>query len=236
MQAIKRRSSSGYRYASAFCFDALEYRPLWGVLAREGMREGEAFGLTWADVDLQRGAVRLDKNKSDDPRAWALNAGVVAALRVYRERYRANAEPASPVLVDPLGRPHNPGGMADLLRSQLVELGLHRERPELFTSTSERRRMRVHDLRGTFVTVSLADGRSESWISDRTGHRGSQTIARYKRIARTCAELNLGELSSLNEAIPELSNGPAIGPWQRKKALGGGVPSARKYFGCGGRI
>ena len=57
----------------------LAYRLLWGVLTREGMREGEALALTWADVDLERGAVRLDKNKTDDPRAWALSAGVAAA-------------------------------------------------------------------------------------------------------------------------------------------------------------
>jgi hypothetical protein len=29
--------------------------------------------------------------------------------------------------------------------------------------------MRVHDLRGTFVTLALADGKSESWVADRAG-------------------------------------------------------------------
>jgi integrase len=197
----------------------LEYRLLWGVLAREGMREGEALALTWADVDLERGAVRLDKNKTDDPRAWALNAGVVAALRAYRERYRKSAEPTDHILVDPLGRPHSPHGMADLLRAHLMEIGLVRERPELFTSTAERRRIRVHDLRGTFVTISLANGKSESWISDRTGHRSSQMISRYKRTARTFAELELGELAPLHEAIGGLSIGHNAGHGARKTAL-----------------
>ena len=195
----------------------LEYRLLWGVLAREGMREGEALALTWADMDLDRGAVRLEKNKTDDPRAWALNAGVVAALRAYRERYRANAEPTDPVLVDPLGRPHSPHGMADLLRAHLMEIGLVRERPELFTSTAERRRIRVHDLRGTFVTISLANGKSESWISDRTGHRSSQMISRYKRTARTFAELELGAVAPLHEAIAELSIGQGLATGQEKR-------------------
>src|SRR5690606_29433428 len=41
-------------------------RVLYGFLAREGLRLSEALGLTWADFDLTRGAVRLDKNKTDD--------------------------------------------------------------------------------------------------------------------------------------------------------------------------
>jgi len=57
----------------------------------------------------------------------------------------------------------------------------------------------VHELRGTFVTISLANGKSESWIADRTGHRSSQMIARYKRTARTFAELHLGALALLHE-------------------------------------
>jgi hypothetical protein len=74
----------------------------------------------------------------------------------------------------------------------------------------------VHDLRGTLETLSLANGKSESWISDRTGHRSSQMIARYKRTARTFTELDLGELDSLSEAIPELLIGPGLG--QEKQA------------------
>ena len=70
--------------------------------------------------------------------------------------------------------------------------------------------MRVHDLRGTFVTLSLANGKSEAWISDRTGHKSSTMINRYKRTARTFAELQSGELESLDVAIPELSIAPRL--------------------------
>lgn len=40
----------------------LPFRVFYGFLAREGMRASEAAGLTFADVDLDRGAVRLDTN------------------------------------------------------------------------------------------------------------------------------------------------------------------------------
>lgn len=55
-----------------------------------------------------------------------------------------------------------------------------------------------------FVTVNLALGRTEAWITDRTGHRSSQMIYAYKQKARSHVELDLGPLAPLHEAIPEL--------------------------------
>jgi integrase len=184
---------------------ALDYRMLWGFLTREGCREGEALELAWSDLDLERGAIRLDKNKTDDPRAWALDAGVARALRLYREHVRGADKPTDRVFVGPKGGELVGPGLAELLRKHLTMIGLDKERPELFTSNAERRRLRVHDLRGTFVTVSLSNGRSESWIADRTGHRSSNMIARYKRTARTFSELQCGDFTSLDNAIPEVS-------------------------------
>jgi integrase len=63
-------------------------RLFFGVLEREGMRREEAADLRWSDVDLARGVVRLDENKTDDPRAWSLDAGVAAALGIWRSRFR----------------------------------------------------------------------------------------------------------------------------------------------------
>lgn len=103
-----------------------------------------------------------------------------------------------------------------MLRSHLETIGLKQERPELFTTTGQRMRIRVHDLRGTFVTIALANGRSESWISDRTGHKSSQMIAKYKRTARTLQELSQGDLAPLDEA---LWSGRSVGQRWAKSAL-----------------
>src|SRR4029077_18378268 len=65
-----------------------------------------------------------------------------------------------------------------------------------------RQRFRAHDLRATFVTVALATGKTETWVSDRTGHDGHSMIERYRRKARTW---NLGELGHLYALIPELA-------------------------------
>jgi integrase len=83
-------------------------------------------------------------------------------------------------------------------------LGRYEERPELFTSNAERRRLRVHDLRGTFGHRQPV-GRPQRAVDRRTGHRSSNMIARYKRTARTFSELQCGDFTSLDSAIPELS-------------------------------
>ncbi|MFW5739319.1 MAG: DNA integration/recombination/inversion protein, partial [Myxococcota bacterium] len=65
-------------------------------------------------------------------------------------------------------------------------------------------RLRAHDLRATFVTLALACGQTEDWVRTRTGHGSSQMIARYRREAQTPAELKLGWLEPLHQALPEL--------------------------------
>ncbi|WP_437287610.1 hypothetical protein [Sorangium sp. So ce406] len=70
----------------------------------------------------------------------------------------------------------------------------------------------MHDTRATFITVKLANGRTETWISDRTGHSSSDQSHNYKRAARKVAELALGDFAPLDEAIPELAGkGGSVG-------------------------
>lgn len=173
----------------------LGYRVLYGVLAREGLRVGEALSLLKTDVDLGRGVLSLDENKTDDPRMWALGEGVVRGLTRWCERWRGTR------LFD-VGGELADDHLANKLRDYLRVAGVTRD--ALFERSKARRPLRVHDLRATFVTLSLAHGRSEMWVSDRTGHRSSDQLRGYARAARTAAELNLPPLTPLDEAIPEL--------------------------------
>ena len=179
----------------------LEYRVLYGFLSREGMRKGEALSLAWSSLDVERGLVRLDENKSDDPRAWSLSPDVARALK----RWKEIAPPRALVFAVPEEGKH----LADALRTHLRAAGV--DRAELFERTKTRMRVRVHDLRATFVTVNLANGKSETWIADRTGHRSSEMINRYRRASRTFAELRLGQLAPLDVAIPELRSTVPMG-------------------------
>lgn len=93
--------------------------------------------------------------------------------------------------------------MAALVRDCLVASKV--ERAELFEHTSHRMRFRAHDLRSSFVTVKLANGKSETWVMDRTGHTTSQMLNKYRRAARSHVEAQLGDFTPLHLAIPELA-------------------------------
>ena len=67
----------------------LEWRLFYGFLHREGMRRSEALNTRWSDINLDLGAIVLDVNKTDEPRAWVLSPGVVAALRAWRDHCAA---------------------------------------------------------------------------------------------------------------------------------------------------
>lgn len=180
-------------------------RLFYGFLDREGTRATEARELRVKDVDLENGVVNLDENKTDDPRNWALSPGVREALARYLKRYRSDASPDEFVFIDPTGRRPPGDNLARAFRRDLAVAQV--TRPQLFMETTERKRIRGHDLRATFVTVHLANGKTETWIADRTGHKSTQMITRYRRVARTHSELNLGELTPLVDAIPELAGG-----------------------------
>ena len=204
----------------------LERRAFYGFLAREGMRRGEALALTWGDVDLEQGAVRLDSNKTDDPRAWALSPGVTAALAKLKPENAPDGDRVFASLGD--GQRH-----ADTFRDDLEAAGV--KRPELTERSANRRPIRVHDLRVTFVTLSLAAGKSEAWVSDRTGHKSSIMINKYRRAARSAAELRLGELGALDVllglAAPKKSasqGGPERGPTHRPARRNSARSSANK--------
>lgn len=186
----------------------LHDRIVYGFLAREGLRVSEALGLHWRDIDLDRGAVTLDENKTDEPRAWALGADVAEALRRWHALCGKPAADAF-VFVDAAGTPI--GALAPhRFREHLQAAGVTRS--QLFERTASRKQIWVHDLRATFVTLALATGRTESWVADRTGHKSSDMINRYRRAARTATELGLGWLAPLDQAVPELRKGPEKAP------------------------
>lgn len=177
-------------------------RALYGFLAREGCRLGEALSLCWRDLDLQRGAISLDENKTDEPRTWALSPGVAEALAMFKP------DGASPdALVFGLV---NRDRAAEVFREHLKQAGV--DRVQLFERSKNRRPIRIHDLRATFITLALANGRTETWAMDRTGHKSSNMVNHYRRQARQAGELNLGPLQPLNLVLVNSTGGPRSGP------------------------
>jgi integrase len=168
-------------------------RLVYGTLGREGFRLIEALRLVWGDIDMERGVITLDENKTDQPRAWRLGDDVLAALRAYR----GDAEDTD--LVFPM---FVYNGAAERFRAHLWEAGVRRK--QLHTQTDKRRPIRIHDLRATFITMAFACGWTEAQVMARTGHKTSQMLQRYHRRAATVSELSeqdRGWFGPLNEFL-----------------------------------
>lgn len=186
----------------------IERRLAYGILCREGMRASDLAGLVWEELDLVRGVINLGVHKTSahtGARSWVLRPDTAEALRWWRQQVKGRGQ------VLPISLEH----LAVQLRRDLGRLPVRRE---LVVGQAGRRRLRGHDLRGSFVTVALAQGKSEAWVTDRTGHTTSSQLAAYKRAARSAAELHLGDWRPLLGALPETASTP-------KPVYGGGNPT-----------
>jgi len=196
-----------------------------GISRREGFRKEELAELRIRDFDRKLGAVRLDVNKTDDARAWALDPSVAEALRRWIDRFRKGAGTDGYVFVDPdNGYRLNVDRLSDDQRADLMASDV--TRPELHHNGPNRRKLRAHDSRASFTTEALARGKSEAWVMDRTGWTTSAMLNKYRRAARTWGELNLGTWTPLHLAIPELAeaDGATIAPGSVPPGLPPGLP------------
>jgi len=186
-------------------------RILIGFCAREGPRKENAVTLEWSNLVLDQGErvlVVLDETKNGRGGSWVLDAGTAEAVRRWRTICPSTKYvfPASSLALHRRTdeeRPLYVDHLAAELRDGLLASGVTRSK--LFERGDHRIRLRAHDLRATFVTLALAEGRTEDWVVTRTGHGSSQMIALYRRQAKTAAELKLGWLKPLHEIIPELA-------------------------------
>jgi hypothetical protein len=175
------------------------FRLFCGVLNREGMREAELLDCCEWQWNLDEGTFTTMKTKTDDPRMWAIKPDVCAAMRIWRGKRDVDMSKDE----DRKKRPFayvdavvsDRTKLARYFRARLQAAGV--DRTELFESTEHTGALRVHDMRATFVTVSLAEGRTETWIRDRTAHKSTSMIDRYRRTARQLEELHLGSLVDL---------------------------------------
>lgn len=160
--------------------------PLWVLLATTGMRLGEALGLQWRDLDLDRGTVMIRrdverlkgrgvvygdvKTPASRRQLW-LVPGAVTALREVRsameETCRLTGAPCDdtlPVLANPDGKLIDLGSVNKAFRTALKSAGLAAARP--------------HDLRHTVSSYIQSQGRSEREAQEVLGHESELTTKR----------------------------------------------------------
>jgi integrase len=168
--------------------DGHPHAPAWAVLARTGMRRGEALALRWRDVELDAGTVAVRRSvgvvrvkgegatiaegptKTGKPRVVDAGAATVAVLRAHR-RERAGlalqlAAADALVFGDIEGRHLHPERF-----SRTFTEALARCRRELAEAGQEPPPViRLHDLRHTHATLLLSAGEPVKVVSERLGH------------------------------------------------------------------
>ena len=162
------------------------YRWSWLFLATTGCRRGEALGLRWTDVDLDRRLVSIrqelipltkpsgrgregrivPRTKSERPRVVELDEVTVASMRAWR------VEQAKERLL--IGDSYEDHG---LVFCRHDGRSFH---PEAFSKSFDRKIreaafadlpiIRLHDLRHTWATLALVAGVDVKIVSERLGH------------------------------------------------------------------
>lgn len=151
-------------------------RALWVLLATTGLRRGEALGLRWTDVDLERGTLSVAQTltavrhqvvvsppKSDrSRRRISLDPDTVRVLQEHRDAQQRDRQllglnPATLVFTDAEGRPLHPDGVTRRFQTLVRRSDLPRLRGP-------------HDLRHTWASLALAAGIHPKVVSDRLGH------------------------------------------------------------------
>src|SRR5690606_7260524 len=124
---------------------------------------------------------------------------VAAALKTWRDQRKAG--PEDPVFIDENGGALELQHLANRARDALRTAGL--DRPGLFSRGPLQEHFGTHCFPRTLVTRHLALGRNEDWVRQRSGHR-SEELLTYRQAAKALAELELGDVDPLDDAIPEL--------------------------------
>ena len=149
--------------------------PLLLTFLRTGLRRGELLGLQWADIDLQREHItvsrsidskgRLSLPKNGRTRKIDVSRQLFAVLYAHRRRQAIEADAAGrpfPVWVFPssTGTAMNGSNLWDRFQKWIGKAGI--------------RKIRLHDLRHSFVSQLLASGAPPSYVKEQAGHSSIQ--------------------------------------------------------------
>lgn len=166
---------------------------LWVLLATTGMRRGEAIGLRWKDVDLDKGRLSVvqtitqtrSKVTIGEPktargrRSIALDPATVAVLRDHRRAMLEERMLVGPDFADEGLVFHHPDGAC--LRPEAVSAQFVRRVGQFGLPT-----LTLHGLRHTWATLALEHGIHPRVVQERLGHSTiAITLGIYSHVSPT---------------------------------------------------
>jgi integrase len=178
---------------------------LWVLLATTGMRRGEALGLRWRDLDLDKGKLRVVQTviqirghvTDSEPktvagrRPIAIDKATVAVLREHRKRMLEERLLIGPDFTDrgfvfhqPDGMWLHPGAVSDQFLRRGAAYGLPR--------------LTVHGLRHTWATLALEQGIHPKVVQERLGQSTiAITLGIYSHVSPTLHDEAAGTVTRL---------------------------------------
>lgn len=187
--------------------DDMPFGMLFRLAAITGLRAGELAGLTWSDIDFERGLLRVERTIQRVKKTWVvaptknassqasvvIDPGTLALLKAYREQQQfyvlATTEwtKLGVLFLSRHGTPLHQSTVLAKLRSYCEPLGL----PAI----------RVHDLRHGLATMLLEAGENPKVVSEALRHSSvSTTMNTYAHVTkgrkRTAIEAIALELDS----------------------------------------
>jgi integrase len=193
-------------FLTAMRGDRLE--ALYSVALTMGLRQGEALGLRWPDVDLGLGYLRVSKQlqridgkaqfvepkTTRSRRTLAMPASIVNALKEHHSRQQAEKVEAGEhwienglVFATPHGKPIDPTRVSKQFHGHLARAGLPQRR--------------FHDLRHSCATLLLVQGVSPRVVMDVLGH--SQIALTMNTYSHVIPELRRQAADRMDDLLNE---------------------------------
>lgn len=178
---------------------------LWVLLATTGMRRGEAIGLRWKDVDLDKGRLSVvqtitqtrSKVTIGEPktargrRSIALDSATVGVLRDHRKAMLEERLIVGPDFADEGLVFHHPDGAC--LRPEAVSAQFVRRVGQFGLPT-----LTLHGLRHTWATLALEQGIHPRVVQERLGHSTiAITLGIYSHVSPTLHDEAAARIASM---------------------------------------
>lgn len=185
-------------------------RQLLTVLLFTGMRFGEALGLPWKAIDIERGKITIEQQlqyathqglyittpKNGKPRTIYPPAIVLDTIKEVRDRQEDSRKLAGElyenslglVFTNPLGHPLNRSRIRVRFRQIVKQMG----RPD----------MRIHDLRHTYAVMALKAGDDPKTVQNALGHHTAAfTLDVYAHVMEDATQGSADRMQAYYESI-----------------------------------